>query len=184
MCRCARKVHSSTITGWDLWTYSMNSEHYNHPLCPVRPMGSNWGAVMTRYKPSITISIQSVDFNLSVNSEYFHQLWVLLIRSIPLYPARPVGSRWRVVIIRHRIPAIMHSTWDKKVNRVQSTGYSSIANRLAIKREWFHPALPNLSWSDHHGSVCANIRKRQGGFFGFYSRNQERQVYTTAIFKC
>ena len=162
----------------------MRTANEKNPLCPIRPMGSNWGAIMTRYKPSITISIQSVDFNLSVNSEYFHQLWVLLIRSIPLYPARPVGSSWRVVIICSRISAIIHSTWDKKVNRVQSTGYSSIANCLAIKRKWFHPTFPNLSWSDHHGSVCANIRSRRGGFFSFYSSNQERRVYTTAIFKC
>ena len=150
------RMYEAHKDSWDMTV--MRTANWKNPLCPVRPMGSNWGAVMTRYKPSITISIQSVDFNLSVNSEYFHQLWVLLIRSIPLYPARPVGSSWRVVIIRYRIPAIIRSTWDKKVNRVQSTGYSSIANRLAIKREWFHPALPNLSWSDHHGSVCANIR--------------------------
>ena len=71
----------------------------------------------------------------------------------PPYPVRPVGSSWRVAIIHYRIPAIIHSTWDKKVKRVQSTGYCSIANCLAIKREWFHPALPNLSWSDHLGSV-------------------------------
>ena len=124
----------------------MRIANWKNPLCPVRPMGSNWGAVMTRYKPSITISIQSVDFNLSVNSEYFHQLWVLLIRSIPLYPARPVGSSWRVVIIRYRIPAIIRSTWDKKVNRVQSTGYSSIANHYKTGMISSCFCKPQLKW--------------------------------------